>query len=172
MRAATLSPAIRRKAAICSATVQHTPGIVTLTRGPSLPASRPAAWIRNPTAARGLACQCSTLSSTGSTASCPASGSRIIDEKKPDAALFGRPGADDARHCREVTNAGRDGLDRAAEVARVGRRVHINERKFADRPAIKRAVIDEPRRQLASDHAGGADNQNVHCPSQFPRVFN
>src|SRR6516162_2240197 len=46
MRAATLSPAIRRKAAICSATVQQTPGMVRLIRGPSLPASSPAAWIR------------------------------------------------------------------------------------------------------------------------------
>ena len=36
MRAATLSPAIRRNAAICSATVQQTPGMVRLTRGPSL----------------------------------------------------------------------------------------------------------------------------------------
>ncbi len=48
--------------------------------------------MRNLTAERGLACQCMTLSSTGSTASSPASGSRMIEEKKPDAALFGRPG--------------------------------------------------------------------------------
>ena len=45
-----------------------------------------------PTAARGEACQCITLSETGSTASCPASGSRMMLEKKPDAALLGLPG--------------------------------------------------------------------------------
>ncbi len=48
--------------------------------------------MRNPTAERGLACQCSTLSATGRIASCPASGSRMMPEKKPDAALFGLPG--------------------------------------------------------------------------------
>jgi Tfp pilus assembly protein FimV len=40
-----------------------------------------------------LACQCITLSSTGSTASLPASGSRMMLEKKPEAALLGVPGA-------------------------------------------------------------------------------
>ena len=73
-------------------TVQQTPGIVRLTRGPSSSPSSPAAWTRKPTAARGLACQLRTLSSTGSTASSPLSGSRMIEEKKPDAALFGLPG--------------------------------------------------------------------------------
>ena len=48
--------------------------------------------MRKPTAARGVACVCTTLSFTGSTASCPASGSRMMFEKKPDAALFGLPG--------------------------------------------------------------------------------
>ena len=43
-------------------------------------------------AARGLAWVCTTLSVTGSTASRPASGSRMIPEKKPDAALLGLPG--------------------------------------------------------------------------------
>jgi hypothetical protein len=87
-----LSPAIRRSAAICSATVQATPGIVRLTRGPSRSLGSAAAWSRKPTAERGLACQCMTLSATGSTACSPASGSRMIEEKKPDAALLGRPG--------------------------------------------------------------------------------
>ena len=50
------------------------------------------AWRKKPTAARGLACQCRTSSSTGSTASLPASGSRRMFEKNPDAALFGAPG--------------------------------------------------------------------------------
>jgi hypothetical protein len=50
------------------------------------------AWRRNPIAARGLACQWRTLSETGNTASLPASGSRRMLEKKPEAALFGAPG--------------------------------------------------------------------------------
>ena len=36
MRAATLSPATRRSASICSPTVQHTPGMVRLMRVPEL----------------------------------------------------------------------------------------------------------------------------------------
>ena len=48
--------------------------------------------MRKPIAARGLAWVCTTVSATGSTASTPASGSRMMPEKKPDAALFGLPG--------------------------------------------------------------------------------
>ena len=44
------------------------------------------------TAERGLACLCITSFGTGRIASCHASGSRIIPEKNPDAALFGLPG--------------------------------------------------------------------------------
>src|SRR6266542_2807772 len=66
MRAATRSPAMRRSDAICSATVQHTPGIERLMRGPSVSRAKPAAWTRKPTAARGLACVCTTVSETGS----------------------------------------------------------------------------------------------------------
>ena len=51
-----------------------------------------AAWMRKPTAERGLACQWRTSSATGSTASSPASGSRMMSEKKPEAALLGLPG--------------------------------------------------------------------------------
>ena len=42
--------------------------------------------------ARGDANQCRTVSGTGSTASCPTSGSRMMPEKNPEAALFGFPG--------------------------------------------------------------------------------
>ena len=48
--------------------------------------------MRKPTAERGLAWVCITVSATGSSASSPASGSRMMPEKKPDAALFGLPG--------------------------------------------------------------------------------
>ena len=81
-----------RNAAICSATVQHTPGMERLMRGPSASRASPAAWMRKPTAARGLAWVCTTVSGTGSVASIPASGSRMMPEKKPEAALFGLPG--------------------------------------------------------------------------------
>ena len=81
--------------AICSATVQQTPGMVRLMRGPSASPSSPAAWTRKPTAARGLACQLRTLSSTGSTASSPLSGSRMIEEKKPGRGLVRPAGPHD-----------------------------------------------------------------------------
>ncbi len=48
--------------------------------------------MRKPTAERGLAWVCTTVSATGSCASSPVSGSRMMPEKKPDAALFGLPG--------------------------------------------------------------------------------
>ena len=51
-----------------------------------------AACSRNSTAARGEANQWRTSSGTGSTASSPFNGSRMIPEKKPDAARFGAPG--------------------------------------------------------------------------------
>ena len=51
------------------------------------------------------------------------------------------PGADDATHCRRISDVGSDGLDRAAELLRLCRRAHVDEREFVDRPAIKRAVI-------------------------------
>src|SRR6266850_8493338 len=55
MRRAGASPATRRSAAICSATVTERPGIVRLRRGPmrSPAPAKAAAWSRNPTAARG-----------------------------------------------------------------------------------------------------------------------
>ena len=86
------SPATRRNASICSPTVADRPGIDRLRRQPSGARSMVAACSRKPTAERGLACQCRTSSLTGRIASCPASGSRRMLEKKPDAALFGLPG--------------------------------------------------------------------------------
>ena len=71
---------------------RRTPGIVRFRRAPSAERSMSAACRKNPTAERGLACQWRTSSRTGSTASSPTSGSRMMLEKKPDAALFGFPG--------------------------------------------------------------------------------
>src|SRR3954449_4063894 len=104
MRSATLSPATRLSAAICSATVTDRPGMLRLRRCPTRAVSIVAAWMRKLTAERGDACQWRTSSATGSTACCPASGSRVMPPKKAPAALLGFPGrlpgerlADDAR---------------------------------------------------------------------------
>ena len=51
-----------------------------------------AAWRRNATAARGEANQWRTSAETGRTAGRPCRGSRMMPEKKPDAARFGAPG--------------------------------------------------------------------------------
>src|SRR5438552_17589976 len=56
-----------------------------------------------------------------------------------------RSGADDATYCCRISDVGSDGLDRAAELFGPGRRAYIDKRKFVDRPAIKRAVIDQSR---------------------------
>ena len=66
--------------------------MVRARRGPIALVSIVAAWTRKPTADRGEACQWRTWSETGSTASWPLSGSRMMLEKKPEAALFGAPG--------------------------------------------------------------------------------
>ena len=92
IRLATFSPATRSSAAICSPTVAEMPGMVRLRRGPIFAVSMVPAWIRKPTAERGEACQCRTSSDTGKIASWPARGSRRMPEKKPEAALFGKPG--------------------------------------------------------------------------------
>ena len=122
----------RRSAAICSATVQHDARHGQIDARPDLRrASSPAAWIRKPTAARGLACRVPHLPSTGSTASSPASGSRMIEEKKPDAALLGLPGR---THDGRQPDA--DAVDEAA--ARV-----VGEQQLADR--LLRAVGGQRR---------------------------
>ena len=92
IRRTARSPATRARASICSPTVAESPGMERLRRWPSGAVSRPAACTRKPTAERGLACQWRTVSATGSTASWPASGSRRMPEKKPEAARLGRPG--------------------------------------------------------------------------------
>ena len=86
------SPATCRSASICSPTVAETPGRLSVRRAPRSAVSISAARRRKPTAERGEACQCRTSSPTGRIASLPESGSRMIPEKNPDAALFGAPG--------------------------------------------------------------------------------
>ena len=88
-----------------------------------------AACFRKPTAARGLANQWRTSRLTGSTASCPTSGSRRMLEKKPEAAAFGLPG-----RTTMVGQANADAVDKA--LARI-----VVEQQFADR--LLRAVAGE-----------------------------
>ena len=59
---------------------------------PSCDVSSSAARSRKPTAERGEACQWRTSSPTGRIASLPASGSRMMPKRSPEAALFGAPG--------------------------------------------------------------------------------
>ena len=86
------SPAARRSASICSPTVALSPGMDSVRRGPISSVSMVAARRQHPTADRGEANQCRTVSGTGRIASSPTSGSRRMLEKKPDAAWLGRPG--------------------------------------------------------------------------------
>ena len=92
IKATASSPAARRSASIWVATVADTPGIVRQRCRPRSTVSRAAAWTRKPTPDRGDANQCRTSVGTGNVASSPLSGSRMMLEKKPDAAWFGLPG--------------------------------------------------------------------------------
>ena len=73
-------------------TVQDTPGMLSARLVPTCSRSMVAAWRRKPAANRGEACQWRTVSGTGRRASCPFRGSRMIPEKKDEAARFGLPG--------------------------------------------------------------------------------
>ncbi len=43
------------------------------------------------------------------------------------------------------------------------RRRHVDQRELVDRPAVERAVVREPLRELAADHAAGAGDENMHA---------
>ena len=90
--AVTCDPATACRAAICSPTVTDMPGMVRLGRPPRSAGSSEAACVRKWIAERGLVIQWRTLSVTGRIACCPTSGSRMIPEKKPEAARLGLPG--------------------------------------------------------------------------------
>ena len=64
------SPATRRSASICSPTVALSPGMDRVRRGPIRAESMVAARTQHPTADRGDANQCRTVSGTGRIASC------------------------------------------------------------------------------------------------------
>ena len=64
--------------------------------------------------------------------------------------------------CGEI--AGRD-IDLAREARRLFRRHHVGQRQLVDRLTVELAVLDQPRGELAADHAGGAGDQNMHLTS-------
>ena len=92
IRATISFPAILRSASISSPIEAVTPGIISDLRSPNNEVSNVAACSAKPTAERGEAKTFLTSFVAGSIASNPTSGSRIMFEKSPDAALFGAPG--------------------------------------------------------------------------------
>ena len=73
----------------------------------------------------------------------------------------------DARR-RQVRGFGRDREGRAVGLRR---RNHVDQRDLVDGLAAERLVLDEPVGELDADHAGGADDENVHClPHKLTRA--
>ena len=92
-------------------------------------------------AARGDANQCRTVSGTGSTASCPASGSRMMPEKKPGRRLV--------RLARSHADGGQADADAVEDPAPAV----VREQQLADR--FLRAVARERRvQELVADRLG------------------
>jgi len=54
---------------------------------------------------------------------------------------------------------------RARAACRRGRSDHVEKGELVDRLAVESARADEPLRELAADHAGGAGDENVHVRS-------
>ena len=85
-------PATRSSAATMSATVTVSAGRLTALRPPQASSGEVAAQSSPPMAFAGEASATSVPGPTGQTARWPASGSRMMPEKKPEAAALGRPG--------------------------------------------------------------------------------
>ena len=75
-----------------SATVRVSAGMVTAVRPPQASSEDVAAHSSAPMALAGEARATSVPGSTGQTARWPASGSRMMPDRKPEAAALGRPG--------------------------------------------------------------------------------
>src|SRR3954454_4344041 len=60
-------------------------------------------------------------------------------------------------------NVERVGVDLAEKTRGRLRRHDVNQRELVDRLAVEPALVNDPRRQLAPDHARRAGNENVHC---------
>src|SRR5579859_1368102 len=92
IRALTCGPATLVRAAAMSATVTVRAGMVSAVRPPQAWSEDVAAHSSAPTALAGEARATRVPGSTGQTARWPASGSRTMPDRKPEAAAFGRPG--------------------------------------------------------------------------------
>ena len=93
------------------------PGIVTARRLPRGAVSIVAAWSTKLTAERGEAMVWTTPRGTGSTAGRPRSGSRMMPEKKPEAAALGLPGRTQIVGNRTDTPSRRSRRDRSSRSA-------------------------------------------------------
>src|SRR3954452_14175003 len=67
-------------------------------------------------------------------------------------------------------NVERVGVDLAEKTRGRLRRHDVNQRELVDRLAVEPALVNDPRGQLAPDHARRAGNENVHWRS-LSRVF-
>ena len=83
---------MRRSASISSPSEAATPGIIKHLWSPRSDVFNVAACIKNPIADFGDAKKFVNSFPAGRTASSPMSGSRMMFENRPDAALFGKPG--------------------------------------------------------------------------------
>src|SRR5204863_7680270 len=64
-------------------------------------------------------------------------------------------------------NIERVGIDLAGKSRRMVRRGYIDQRELVDRLTVEPNVGDEPRCELAPDHAGRAGDENVHALIPF-----
>ena len=83
------------------------------------------------------------------------------------------PAGDGGTHGRRIGDIGRGGLDFAGEFVGLLRGDDIDQRELVDGSAVERAVSDEPRYELAPDHARGAGDENMHrlsVPLSCPRL--
>ena len=92
MSRVTAGPAARSSAATMSPTVTVSAGRLTALRPPHAAPDVSAARRSAATARLGEHSATSVCASTGQTARWPASGSRMMPDRNPDAAPFGRPG--------------------------------------------------------------------------------
>ena len=73
-----------------------------------------------------------------------------------------RPAGDGRVHGRRIGDIGGGGLHFAGKFFGPLRSDDVDQRQLLDRPAVKRAIGDEARDELAPDHPRSAGYQNVH----------
>src|SRR3954470_16569527 len=68
-------------------------------------------------------------------------------------------------------NVERVGVDLAEKTRGRLRRHDVDQRELVDRLAVEPALVNDPRGQLAADHARRAGNENVHCVPTYSIVI-